>query len=109
MTDEDKNFNKWLKEYNPEQVKVFEETDLKIAYLQGGADEVEKWENKNADLRNQLEQAKEIIKHLLWDLRNKNYNPAKDIKKAEQFLGRYDIKNIPALLEKNNLKREEKQ
>jgi len=62
---EDKNFNKWLKEYNPEQVKVFEETDLKIAYLQGCADEVEKWENVNAELRKQLEQAKEIIKGFL--------------------------------------------
>ena len=56
----------------------------------------------------QIEQAKEIIKLLLWDLRNKNYNPAKDIVKAEQFLERNDIKNIPALLDKDNLKREEK-
>lgn len=62
MTEEDKNFNKWLKEYNSEQVKVFEETDLKIAYLQGCSDEVEKWENKNVYLRKRLERAKELLR-----------------------------------------------
>ena len=36
----------------------------------------------------QIEQAKKIIKHLLWDLRNKEYDPEKDIEKAEHFLGR---------------------
>ena len=56
----------------------------------------------------QLEQAEGIIKLLLWNLRNKYYDPAKDIVKAEQFLERNDIKNIPALLDKDNLKREEK-
>ena len=76
MTKEDKNFNKWLKEYNPEQVKVFEETDLKIAYLQGCADEVEKWENVNAGLRKQLEQAKKIVKEFTEFVNNEiEYDP----------------------------------
>lgn len=39
----------------------------------------------------QLEQAKEIIKHLLWDLRNPGVNRAKHIEKAEHFLGRDKI------------------
>ena len=34
------------------------------------------------------DRAEEIIKLLLWDLRNKDYNPEKDIEKAEDFLGR---------------------
>jgi hypothetical protein len=34
----------------------------------------------------QLTQAKEIIKLLLWDLRNRSYQPLKDIERAEQFL-----------------------
>lgn len=43
---------------------------------------------KIAELEKENEQAKEIIKHLLWDLRNKDFDPAKDIEKAEHFLGR---------------------
>lgn len=34
----------------------------------------------------QLTNAKEIIKLLLWDLRNRSYEPVKDIERAEQFL-----------------------
>lgn len=34
----------------------------------------------------QLTKAKEIIKLLLWDLRNRNYEPVKDVERAEQFL-----------------------
>lgn len=91
MTEEDKNFSKWLKEYNPEQIKVFEETDLKIAYLQGCADEVEKWENKNAELRKKLEQAKEIIKkYVNWDYGDKSICLPDITKEAEQFLKETD-------------------
>jgi len=57
MTKEERNFNKWFDEY-ADGVKVFEEVDMKIAYLQGCADEVEKWEKINGELRTQLEQAK---------------------------------------------------
>lgn len=35
--------------------------------------------------------AKEIIKLLLWDLRNRNYEPVKDVERAEQFLRDCDI------------------
>ena len=35
-----------------------------------------------------LEEAKEIIKLLLWDLRNKDFEPTKDIEHAEKFLKR---------------------
>ena len=35
-----------------------------------------------------LTKAKEIIKLLLWDLRNHSYNPEKDMSRAEEFLGR---------------------
>ena len=46
---------------------------------------------KGEQLEKQLEQAKEIIKLLLWDLRNPGVNTAKDIEKAEHFLGRDKI------------------
>lgn len=36
----------------------------------------------------QLTKATEIIKLLLWDLRNLSYNPEKDMARAEEFLGR---------------------
>ena len=35
-----------------------------------------------------IEQAQNIIKKLLWDLRNKDFDPAKDIEEAERYLGR---------------------
>ena len=36
--------------------------------------------------REQLTEAKEIIKLLLWDLRNRSYEPVKDLERAEQFI-----------------------
>ena len=33
-------------------------------------------------------EAEEIIKLLLWDLRNKDFEPTKDIERAEKFLKR---------------------
>lgn len=33
-------------------------------------------------------EATEIIKLLLWDLRNRSYNPEKDMARAEELLGR---------------------
>lgn len=42
----------------------------------------------NKELVDENEQAKEIIKLLLWDLRNRSYEPVQDIEKAEHFLGR---------------------
>lgn len=33
-----------------------------------------------------MTEAKYIIKLLLWDLRNKDFDPAKDIERAERFL-----------------------
>lgn len=119
MTEEEKNFNQWFDEYNIEQIKVFEEPDLKMAYLQGCADEVEKWidvngklRTENAELkekinackftmimsgkvekqlREQLTEAKEIIKLLLGDLRNRSYNPVKDVERAENFIDGIEI------------------
>lgn len=82
MTEEDKNFNKWLKEYNSEQVKVFEKTDLKIAYLQGCSDEVEKWENKNVYLRKRLEQAKKYLEECVYNV----VSPERLRNDIEQFL-----------------------
>ena len=38
------------------------------------------------DCLEQLAKAKEIIKLLLWDLRNRSYEPVKDVERAEQFL-----------------------
>ena len=44
-------------------------------------------EQHTKDVQN-LTKAKEIIKLLLWDLRNRSYNPEKDMARAEEFLGR---------------------
>lgn len=41
--------------------------------------------------KSKLFKANEIIKHLLWDLRNRTFNPEKDIEQAEIFLGRRDL------------------
>ena len=38
------------------------------------------------ELEEQLTNAKEIIKLLLWDLRNKEFDPLIDVNRAEQFL-----------------------
>lgn len=43
---------------------------------------------KVTKLEKENSKSKEIIKLLLWDLRNKNFESAKDIEKAETFLGR---------------------
>lgn len=51
------------------------------------ADNYSKMEQKFYD---NLTNAKEIIKLLLWDLRNRSYEPVKDLERAEQFLS--DIK-----------------
>lgn len=40
----------------------------------------------SAYVEKKLANAKEIIKLLLWDLRNRSYEPVKDIERAEQFL-----------------------
>lgn len=48
----------------------------------------EKQKEINKELVDENEQAKEIIKLLLWDLRNRSYEPVQDIEKAEHFLGR---------------------
>ena len=54
------------------------------------ADTANKVYNENLDyswyLEGQLTEAKEIIKLLLWDLRNRSYQPLKDMEQAEQFL-----------------------
>lgn len=39
-------------------------------------------------LNNDISESKEIIKLLLWDLRNKDFEPTKDIERAEKFLKR---------------------
>lgn len=41
---------------------------------------------KNERNKEQLNKAKEIIKLLLGDLRNRSYEPVKDLERAEQFL-----------------------
>ena len=46
---------------------------------------------KNVALEIKLMQAEEIIKKLLWDLRNRLYDPAKDIERAEKYLGRNEV------------------
>jgi hypothetical protein len=83
MTKEEQNFNKWFDEY-ADGVKVFEETDMKIAYLQGCADEVEKWEKINGELRTQLEQAKKLLEKWLFF---NGFNSALK-KETEDFLGK---------------------
>ena len=40
----------------------------------------------NGELIIELTKAKEIIKLLLWDLRNRSYELVKDVERAEQFL-----------------------
>ena len=109
MTEKEQQFNQWFDEY-ANGVKVFEEADMKHAYLQGRAElekenaelkeynkylrrkrqgGIQKQYNKVAIIKQQDEQlanAKEIIKLLLWDLRNRSYEPVKDIERAEQFL-----------------------
>ena len=44
--------------------------------------------NYIAELESENRKAKEIIKLLLWDLRNRSYEPEKDVEQAEQFLKR---------------------
>jgi hypothetical protein len=46
----------------------------------------EKYSITNRNNSRRVDDAKEIIKLLLWDLKNKNSDPTKDIEKAEQFL-----------------------
>lgn len=38
------------------------------------------------DMAGRIVEAEEIIKLLLWDLRNRSYNPEKDMARAEKFL-----------------------
>lgn len=68
--------------------------------LNARTEQVERLKKENAELKNRnaelagqkasLErwfgEAKEIIKLLLWDLRNRSYEPIKDVERAEQFL-----------------------
>lgn len=44
--------------------------------------------HSNVKLNNDISESKEIIKLLLWDLRNKDFEPTKDIEHAEKFLKR---------------------
>jgi len=46
----------------------------------------EQYEKDLIDFNEQLTTAKEIIKLLLWDIRNRSYEPVKDLERAEQFL-----------------------
>ena len=96
MTEEEQQFNQWFDEY-ADGVKVFEEADMKQAYLQGRAE----LEKENAELKSgcgmcyrkdkeQLTKAKEIIKGLkahldLSDCVNNDYR-LQLLKQAEQFL-----------------------
>lgn len=59
MTDKEKQFNQWFDEY-ADGVKVFEEADMKQAYLQGRAE----LENENKVLAHNLEDT-EIINNTL--------------------------------------------
>ena len=43
-------------------------------------------EELEKEAKEQLTNAKEIIKLLLWDLRNRSYEPVKDVEQAEQFI-----------------------
>jgi hypothetical protein len=52
------------------------------------ADLVWRLTEANEQKKEQLTKATEIIKLLLWDLRNHSYNPEKDMARAEEFLGR---------------------
>lgn len=55
MTEEEKQFNEWFDWY-ADGVKVFEEADMKQAYLQGRAD----LEKENAELKAQLESERDL-------------------------------------------------
>ena len=68
-----------------ETTKKLEEENNKLL------DVINNQDVKIADLEKKIDQAQEIIKHLLWDLHNPGVNPAKDIEKAEHFLGRDKI------------------
>ena len=51
--------------------------------------------------KGKLIEAKEIIKLLLWDLRNRSYEPVKDVERAEQFLKgteEWHLRNLYILL-----------
>ena len=55
--------------------------------IEGGID---KLSQQNVALEIKLMQSVEIIKHLLWDLRNPTYDPAKDVERAENFIDEYN-------------------
>ena len=107
MTDEEaKKLGKTAEQYTllqaPAEVidghAYFLPSDVKRAYIDGYKDENKNYEKQkeinkelveeNEQLKAQNTKAQEIIKLLLWDVRNKSYEPVQDVEKAEHFLGR---------------------
>ena len=95
MKNREQKFYNRLKKYNPEQeeVYVFEESDLKIAYLQGCSDEVENWEKKRLALLTQLSQTKILLRKVCEGYASINISEKEmcdRVAEAEQFLKEAD-------------------
>lgn len=76
-----RNFNKAIEWKEKHRVLKKENAELKEMYHESDEDN-----NKLRENIPLLAKAKEIIKLLLWDLRNRSYEPVKDVEQAEQFL-----------------------
>lgn len=63
-------------------IEGLEEKAFERWYLNAQIDELK----KDNDKVEELDKAKLIIKELSWDIRNRSYNPVKDLDKAEAFL-----------------------
>ena len=72
MTTQEQNFNKWFDEY-ADGVKVFEETDMKMAYLQGAEE---------------LEKAKKLLEKWLFFCGHSEENKSPLQEETEKFLGK---------------------
>ena len=84
MTDKEKQFNQWFDEY-ADGVKVFEEADMKQAYLQGRAD----LEKENAELEQKLEQTEKDLADYQF-----NYPTTKELQKENAELKDYRLNTL---------------
>lgn len=76
-------------QFNYSTIKELEKENTELKEKNRGLDAMLTGESLISNERKeQLTKAEEIIKLLLWDLRNHSYNPEKDMARAEEFLGR---------------------
>lgn len=80
------NSKKRIAELEKENAELKEEMKAKQVVLNDFKSRVETVTDRFNKKSSQLTKAKEIIKLLLWDLRNRSYEPVKDVEQAEQFL-----------------------